>query len=114
MLTTTLLDRLGALPLHASIIVDLEGKIFVGGKQLTHETAKRMHESSRSMLHNFARRFVREQVTYMAIEKGVHENLSPEQGLFSKAALWIYQEEDKLYRQFAQSEDDDDVQEHTL
>lgn len=109
MLTAALLDQLGALPLHANIMVDDVGTIFVGGRALNLETAKRMHEASKSMLNNFARRFVREQVMFMAIEKGVFENLSPEQGLFAKAVLWFYQEEEKLYKMFAQNESEEDA-----
>lgn len=102
LLTTAMLDKLGALPLRARIIQDDAGKIFVDGKQVNLESAKRLHENSKTMLTNFARRFIREQVTWMAVQKGVHENTSPEEGLFAKAALWCLQEEDKLYREFAQ------------
>lgn len=103
-LTGAVLDKLGALPLRARIAVGETGQIFIDGKELTLETAHKLHESSKVMLTNFARRFVREQVTFMAIRKGVHENTSPEQGLFAKSALWNFQEEDELYRQFAQME----------
>lgn len=104
LLTTALLDKLGALPLHARIVVDEAGQIFVDGKQMTLETARQMREGSKALLNNFARRIVREQITFMAVKMGVHENISPEQGLFAKAALWGFQEEDELYRQFAQEE----------
>lgn len=107
LLTVTLLDKLGALPLRARISLDEAGQIFVDEKQLTLETSRTLHETSKAMLNNFARRFVREQVTFMAIHKGVHENISPEQGLFAKAALWFLQEEDELYRRFAQIEGED-------
>lgn len=102
LLTAVLLDRLGALPVRAKITVDEAKQVFVDGKKLTLESSRALHEASKAMLNNFARRFVREQVTFMAITKGVHENTSPEQGLFAKAALWIIQEEDELYRIFAQ------------
>lgn len=104
LLTATMLDRLGALPIRARITVDESAQIFVDNKQVTFEVAHRLHETSKSMLDNFARRFVRETVTFMAVKKGVHENVSPEQGLFAKAALWFLQEEDDLYRKFAQIE----------
>lgn len=104
LLTTVILDKLRALPLRARIVQDESGMIFVDGKQLNFETATRLHETSKTMLTNFARRFIREQVTWMAIQKGVYENTSPEEGLFAKAALWCFQEEEKLYRTFAQLE----------
>ena len=103
-LTAALLNRLGALPLRARIVIDGTGKVLVDGKGLNLETAKHLQESSRALLKNFARKFVGEQVTFMAVTKGVHENVSPEQGLFAKAALWVHQEEDELYRLLAQSE----------
>lgn len=104
LLTSALLDKLGAIPVHARITVDDAGQVFVDGRPLTLEASRQMHDASKAMLNNFARRFVREQVTYMAIQKGVHQNISPEQGLFAKAALWFFQEEDELYRKFAQVE----------
>lgn len=103
LLTIAIMDRLGALPLRARIRIDETGKIFVDEKQLTFATARRLSEGSRMMLSNFARRFVRDQVTYMAIHKGVHENVTPEQGLFAKAAVWNFQEEDELYLMFARA-----------
>lgn len=110
LLTSALLAKLGALPLRARIVVDKSGQIFVDEKQLTLEAARQLHDTSISMQKNFARRFVREQVTYMAIHKGVHENASPEQGLFAKAALWFLQEEDELYRILSQNEAEEDGQ----
>lgn len=105
LLTSALLDKLGALPLRARIVMDEAGQIFVDRKQMTLEVAQEMKRSAKSMLNNFARRFVREQVTFMAIQMGVHQNTSPEQGLYAKAALWFFQEEDELYRKLAQTED---------
>lgn len=109
LLTTVLLGRLGALPLHATITFDSAGQIFVNKKQPDLETSKRLYETSKSMLNNFARRFVREQVLFMAVKMGVHENISPEQGLFAKAAIWFYQEEEELYRKLAQLEGVEDA-----
>lgn len=106
LLTASLLTQLGALPLHDRVVVDDLNRIFIDGKPLTLEAARTLHESSKILLNNFARKVVREQVTFMAIHKGIHENVSPEQGLFAKAALWFLQEEDKLYRKFAMTEAD--------
>ncbi len=104
LLTAALLTKLGALPVRARITADEVGKYYVDGRELNLETAQKLRETSKAMLHNFARRFVREQVTFMAIKMGVHENTSPEQGLFAKSALWNFQEEDELYRKFAGEE----------
>lgn len=97
MLTAMLLDRLGALPLHAKINVDKTGRVFVNGRSLDAEGAGRLKQAAVAMQHNAARNLVREAVTFMAILDGVHKNVSPEMGLFAKAALWFLQEEDTLY-----------------
>lgn len=110
LLTTALLVKLGALPIRAKIYVDEAGQTFVDGKQLNLATSKRLYETSKVMLNNFARNFVREQVTFLAIRKGIHENTTPEEGLFAKAALWSMDEEDKLYRAFALVETEEDGQ----
>lgn len=107
LLTSLVLIRLGVLPLRASITLDGAQQIFVNGKRPELDVAKQLRESSKSMLNNFARKFVRETVTFLAIKQGVHENLSPEQGLFAKAALWALQEEDTLYLTLAGNVDGD-------
>lgn len=108
LLTASMLDRLGAVPLRARITIDETGRCFVDGKPLNLETAKRMREGARSLKHNFARKFVGEQVTWMAVHMGIHENLTPEQGLFAKAALWVRAEEDKLYDALGQFEGEEE------
>lgn len=97
MFTTILLDKLGALPLHAKIMVDKAGRVFVNGRSLNTEEADRLKQAAVAMQNNAARNLVREAVTFMAIVDGVHKNITPEMGLFAKAALWFLQEEDTLY-----------------
>lgn len=103
-LTAALLDKLGALPIHAKISVDESGSVLVDGKKLTLDRAQQLNQSAVTALSSVARKFVRETVTFLAVKQGVHENMSPEQGLFAKAALWFMQEEDNLYRILAQAE----------
>lgn len=110
LLTTAILQRLGALPLRARITVDETGVMFLDGRKLNPERAQQLHESSKVMLGNVARRFVRESVNFLAVKQGVHEYTTPEQGLFAKAALWHAQEEDKLYAKMAGVEDGEDIQ----
>lgn len=102
MLTAMLLDKLGALPLHAKLKVDETGKVFVNGRSLDIETADRLKQAAVAMQTNAARNLVKEAVTFMAIVDGVHKNISPDMGLFAKAALWWLQEEDTLYAMLAQ------------
>lgn len=109
LLTSAVLDRLGVLPTRARITVDESGVIFLDGKQMTLDAARMLRDGSRAMLNNFARRIVRETVEFLAVKQGVHENTSPEQGLFAKAALWFYQEESDLYLRLAQVEGEEDA-----
>ncbi len=96
LLTATLLDRLGALPIRARITIDDAGKI-IDGKSVSVEKAERLRKSARTLLKNFARNFVQDTVAFLAIKQGVHQNMSPEQGLFAKAILWQHREEQELY-----------------
>lgn len=107
LLTACMLDRVRALPLHAKITVDETGKCFVDGRSLNLETAVALREAAVAMQKNFARKFVKEQIRWMAINVGIFENATPEQGIFGKAALWIEQEENKLYEQLAPKDTDD-------
>lgn len=106
--TALLLDRLGALPLRAKIVVDETGKVFVNGRTLEAEHATRLKQAAVAMRNNAARNLVRETVTFMAITDGVHKNINPEMGLFAKAALWFLQEENALYDTLASEFGDDD------
>lgn len=101
LLTAALLDRLGALPTRARISVDDAGKIMVDGRAVSVEKAERLRKSARTLLKNFARNFVQDTIDFLAIKQGVHQNLSPEQGLFAKAILWQHGEERELYNLLA-------------
>lgn len=101
MLTAMLLDRLGALPLHAKIIVDGTGKVIVNGRSLEPDFAHQLKQAAVAMERNAARKLVRDTVVYMAILDGVHRNINPEMGLFAKAAIWFHQQEDELYKKLA-------------
>ncbi len=104
MLTAMLLDRLGALPLHAKITVDKTGRVVVNGRSLDPDSSTRLRQAAAQMQRNPARNLVRDTVTYLAIVDGVHKNINPEMGLFSKAALWFLQEENELYQKLAGEE----------
>lgn len=110
LLTTTVLDKLGALPVRARITFDEAQRCFVDGRPLTLERARKLKSSAQSLLHNFARGFVQDTIAFMAIKQGVHYNTTPEQGLFAKAILWQHNEEQQLYRSLAQEgfEDEDE------
>lgn len=108
LLTAMLLDRLGALPLHAKIVIDGTGKVIVNGRSLDPDLTHQLKQAAVAMERNAARKLVRDTVVYMAILDGVHRNINPDMGLFAKAALWFHQQEDELYAKLAAEGLEDD------
>lgn len=94
--TNALLKNIGALPLRSTISFDNNQTLHINGKKLDMEHATIFVDSCRSLKESFARQVIREQVKFLAIEIGVHQALNSEQVMFSKAALWVIQEEDKI------------------
>ena len=101
LLTGVLLDKLVALPASAILSTDESGQLLLYGRPLAIEQIKQLRESAKVVLLSSARKAVREQVAFMAVQLGVHHGDTPEKVLFSKAALWQGQEEDKLYEMLA-------------
>lgn len=97
-----LLDNLQAIPIRGVITFNQQGTIAINGRPLEPEQAKLFAESARAMLDSFARKIIREQVAFQAVEMGVHQGLTPEMIVFAKAALWVMQEEQKLLEQIIQ------------
>ena len=104
LIMTALIENLKILPICGIIKIDEQGKIFVNNKELDYETAIQLRESAKQMLVSNARRLIKEQVSWLAVNLGVHQALNPEQVLFAKASLFNQQEEDKLLRMLAQEE----------
>lgn len=94
--TTALLDNLSAIPLRDIIRFDDYGVVLINGKKLEVEQALAFKESCKTMKDSFARKVIQEQVAYEAIKMGIHQGLTPDMIMFSKAALWYAQEENKL------------------
>jgi len=76
--------------------------MLVNGREVDMEMARLLRESAKGALDNRALNFVWEQVRYQAITLGVHQNTTPEQGLFAKAALWLEEEVRKNLHTLAQ------------
>lgn len=94
LLTTMLFDKIGALPLRDMIRVNEEGRLLVNGRLVGVEAARKLRESARAELNSYARKFISEQVLYTAVVMGVHKMETPEQSVFSRAAIWYKQQED--------------------
>ena len=102
--TTALLDKLNFIP-HTDIIeLDITGKLVVNGRTLDLVKSKQLMDSARAILDNQVRNLVREQVAFKAVNVGVHNGTKPEELIWARVALWIYQQEDVLYHMLAQDE----------
>lgn len=91
-----LLERVNTLPIKDIITYDLSGTVRVNGKELTPEQAILLREGAVSLEKNWTYRLIKEQIAYEAIKMGVHSSITMDMILFSKAALWIQQQELKL------------------
>lgn len=94
-LTTAILNKLNALPLSKSIIVD-NGKIFVRGIELDREQEVNFREGIAVLQNNFVHKLFNEQLRYQAINLGINVATSMDTLMFSKAALWVLEQEIKL------------------
>lgn len=94
-LTAVLLRKIDALPITNKIIVDKSG-IYMAGRTLEAEEVISLKDSAIALNDNYARRIIKEQIQYLAIMEGVHKGLNTEQIIFSKAALWIIEQEQRI------------------
>lgn len=91
----SLLDNIDALPIH-EVIKFSENGIVINGNQIEPDVAIKLRESAVALRDSYARKTIHNQMTYEAIKMGVHTGLNPEMIMFSKAALWYQQQEDKI------------------
>ncbi|MEI6532492.1 MAG: hypothetical protein WCO06_01490 [Candidatus Roizmanbacteria bacterium] len=99
-LTTVLLDKLQALPLESTFIIDSKG-ISVNGKVLEPEQVINFTESCAALKDNFARKVINEQIRYLSVNMGIHNSLSIDTLMFAKAALWCLSQEEELLSKIA-------------
>lgn len=101
-LLSAVLSATGTLPIYNIITTNEQGTLFINGNQVDMEKAIQLRESARGALNNQARRLVKEQVRYLAVTQGIHNANSFEQLFFSKAAIWLEGEENKILEALAQ------------
>jgi hypothetical protein len=94
-LTTALLDKLGALPLTDTIKISA-GEIVINGKPLEMEQAIAFRESLVALSENQARKLIHQQLRYLAIGWAVNSGTNNETLMFSKASLWLLDQENNL------------------
>lgn len=101
LLTTCVLDKLAALPLHDMITTNEEGNLLVSGRTLTVDAAGKLRVSAQMALDSYALGLIREQVRYTAITKALHEAQTPEQLMFGKASIWCMSQIDMWLKALA-------------
>jgi hypothetical protein len=103
-LITCILNKLYALPFRDIIKRDEQGVLLVNGKPLDLEGSIVLKDSARGALQSVALKLIREQVAFNAVTLGVHQVQTPDQMIFSRAAIWWGQNEESLLKLLA-SED---------
>jgi hypothetical protein len=99
---TGLLDKLNFIPYKDIIERDEVGKTVINGRVLDLEMARQIRESAKSLLDNQCRKIVKDQVAFKAVNIGVHNGDTPDKIIWSRVALWIYQQEDELLEMLSQ------------
>lgn len=102
LLTTAILDKLGALPLSAIITNDEQGQLLVHNEPLNIENARILRDSAIQALENQALALIRSQVAFSAITIGIHKAEKVEQMIFGRTALWWGQEVERYLMILAQ------------
>ncbi len=93
---SVLLDNLHAIPVNSIMQFNRDGTMLINGRSFDYEQAMAFREGVIVLKNSNARKIINDQLTYEAINLGIHQGLTPEQIQFSKAVLWIIQEEQKL------------------
>lgn len=100
--TSALLDNMLVVPIKDIVKIDETGTLLLNGKNLDLEQAIMFKDSVVSLKNSYARKFINQQITFNAINLGVHSGMNTDMIVFSKAALWVIQEEEKLLSTIAQ------------
>lgn len=96
LIMSALLDSVKALPIRKVISFRTDGTILIRGKILEKTDALNLLESAQMLSRNTFRKTLHEHIDFMAIEIGVHQGLTPEMIMFSKAAIWIHEQEREI------------------
>ena len=89
-----LLGSINALPIKDAISFTLDGTLLIRGNKADLDQAQKIKQSADALKDNYFHKLLHEQVLHEANLIGLHKGLTPEDILFSKAAIWaILQEE---------------------
>jgi len=103
-LTSVVLNKLGALPYEEAIQITDDGSLMVNGKTLDFEQMKKLRESALGATTNLALNLVFEQIKFLAVVEGVHKGSSIEQMYFGRTAIWAIQNIQKALDTLSQKE----------
>lgn len=107
---SALLDNIKALPIRKVITFSPDGTIYIRGRRVEKADALTLLESAEMLQRNTFRRTLQEHIDFIAIELGVHNGLNQDMIMFSKAALWIHeQEKDILSKIVVDKQEDEDL-----
>jgi nitrate reductase NapAB chaperone NapD len=95
-LITSLVAKIPAFPFTEVMTATAQGKIIINGKTLETEQIITIRDSAIVLQENPARKIFHEQVKFIALNMGIRTSTTIDELLFSKAALWCLNEEDKL------------------
>lgn len=98
--TSALLDNLVAFPIRDIISFDENGTFKINGRILDTDQKIMFRESAVGMKNSFARKIIHDQMIFRAINVGLHKAINMDSIIFSQAALWVIQEEEKLLSTF--------------
>lgn len=99
--TGAILDKLEALPLH-DIITSRDGEVLINGKSANLDMLRALRESAIAAIDNRALNYIAEQVVWVAVQRGVHQALKPEDMYFYRAAIWVMEQLKAHLRTLAQ------------
>lgn len=93
---SALIGNIYALPIRDTITFNQDRTMNIDGRKFDMEQAMQFSESVNGLKNSYARKVINAQLTFKAIQLGIHQGETPEKIQFSKAVLWVLQEEQAL------------------
>ena len=101
MVTSALIDNIHAIPIRSVISYSQEGRLIINGREMPIDHIVPFVEGCQALRDSVQRKVIRDQILYNANEIGIAEGLTPDMILFSKAAIWVVREQDRLIDELA-------------
>lgn len=103
LLTTLVLDKLGALPFSNIIEIGNEG-LLINGRPVDGKEEIVLRESARLALDNKAHKLVRDQVAFLAVMNSTHKAETIPHVLWGRIGVWWYQQSEKYLKVLARTD----------